>query len=295
MITETQKKEIQLALKNHVNTFPSQKAASNNLSNCSEATIISILSGKWDDISDKMWINVGKQLGVGKRKMKLVETLCFQTLILYFSIAKEEGATFALIGGGGYGKSTTGEWYAASNRDKNVFYLECAEYWNKKYFLQKILQEMGLNSSGLNVPEMMETIVREMRRKHQPLIILDEIDKLQEPVLKFFITFYNQLNGLCGFIWTSTDAIEKKITKGLNRRAIGFQEIFSRIGARFIKLPEVSKEEVVAICEANEIVDKEEVATIVNEVHDLHGDLRRIERNFLKSKARSIRKSLKVA
>lgn len=295
-MTTDQKKEIQSALKNYVDSFPSQRRAVETLNDCSEATVIAITSGKWDSVSDRMWLSIGKQLGVGKRRMKLVETLCFQTLILYYSIAKEEGATFALVGGGGFGKSAAGEWYSAHNRDKSVFYLECAEYWNQKYFLQKLMQTMGINPHGFSVPEMMETIVREMRRRNHPLVILDEIDKLREPVLKFFITFYNQLNGLCGFVWTSTDAIEKKITKGLNKRSIGYQEIFSRIGARFITLPPVSKEEVIAICEANGITDKEEVHAIANEVHQLGGDLRRIERNFLKNEVRKLRsKQLKAA
>jgi Cdc6-like AAA superfamily ATPase len=295
-MTTEQKKEIQSALKNYVDSFPSQRKAVETLSNCSEATIIAILTNKWESVGEKMWLSIGKQLGVGKRRMKLVETLCFQTLILYYSIAKEEGATFAMVGGGGFGKSVAGEWYSANNRDKNVFYLECAEFWNKKYFLQKLLQAMSINPFGLNVPEMMETIVREMRRRNQPLVILDEIDKLQEPVLKFFITFYNQLNGLCGFVWTSTDAIEKKITKGINKRAVGYQELFSRIGASFIQLPPVTKEEVLAICQANGINDREVINTIANEVHQLGGDLRRIERNFLKNEVRALRdKQLKAA
>lgn len=294
-MTTQQKTEIQGALKNYVASFPSQRKAAESLSDISEATIIAILSGKWETVSEKMLLNLSKQLGVGQRKMNLVETLAFQTLILYFSIAKEDSATMAIVGGAGWGKSTAGKWYANNNRDKNVFYLECAEYWNKKYFLQKLLQAMGVNPAGLSVPELMETIVREMRRLRQPLVILDEVDKLQEPVLKFFITFYNELNGICGFVWTSTDAIEKKITKGINRRAVGFSEIFSRVGARFITLPSVTQEEVFAICKANEIEEAEEMHTIWNEVHALDGDLRRIERNFLKSRVRQFRNAKKAA
>jgi hypothetical protein len=38
-----------------------------------------------------MWINVGKQVGAFKRKNKMVETADFSTLMLYYSLAKEEG------------------------------------------------------------------------------------------------------------------------------------------------------------------------------------------------------------
>jgi Cdc6-like AAA superfamily ATPase len=295
MTTTQQKNEIRLALKNYVAEFPSQKRASETLNNCSEATIIQIIKGDWTSISDKMWINIGKQLGCFKRSMNLIETFCFQTLILYFSVAKEEGATFALVGAGGSGKSAAAKFYTANNRSNNVFYLECAEYWNKKFFLQKLLQTMGISSAGFSVSEMMERVVREMRTLHQPLVILDEVDKLSDPVLKFFITFYNELNGLCGFVWTSTNAIEKKIMRAYNKNTVGFQEILSRIGSRFIELPRVTPKEVYLICEANGITDQEEAAKISNEVAQLGGDLRRVERNFLKSKVQSSSKELKRA
>jgi Cdc6-like AAA superfamily ATPase len=295
MTTTQQKNEIRAALKNYVAEFHSQKRAAETLNNISEATIIQILNGNWASISDKMWLNTGKQLGCFKRKLNMVETFCFQTLILYFSIAKEEGATFALIGPGGSGKSAAGKFYADNNRSRNVFYLECAEYWNKKFFLQKLLQSMGVSSAGLNVPEMMERVVREMRIMHQPLVILDEIDKLSDQVLKFFITFYNELNGLCGFVWTSTNSIEKKVMRAYNKNTVGFQEILSRIGSRFIELPRISADEVKEICKANGITDQEEASKIANEVAQLGGDLRRVERNFLKSKVQSSIKNLKAA
>lgn len=292
MITETQKKEIKQCLQSYVNDFPSQKKAAESLNNCSEATVINILTeSNWQKVGDAMWLNVGKQLGVGRRQSVLVETMDFQTLILYFTLAKEEGATFAIVGPGGYGKSYAGKWFASVNRSRNVYYLECAEYWNKKVFLNNLLKAMGKGETGMGIGEMMETIVHDLRRQHQPLIILDEVDKLSDPVLKFFITLYNELNTLCGFIWTSTSAIEKKIMKGKGLNKSGYQELFSRIGSRFIELRGTTPDEVRELCQANGITDEIEVAKIINEYD---GDLRRVERNFLKARAKEIRNTLKA-
>ncbi len=285
MITQQQKKEIQWQLQKYIATFPSQKQAAASLADCSEATVINIYSGKWDAIGEKMWISIAKQLGIGTRTSVPVETLDFNTLILYYSLAKEEGATFAMVGPAGSGKTFAGKWFAANHRGNNVYYLECAEYWNKKMFLGNLLQAMGRENTGASIGEMMEMIVRELRRQHQPLIILDEVDKLSDSVLSFFITLYNDLNNMCGFVWTSTNAIEKRMTRGRNINKRGYQELFSRIGSKFIALKGASPAEIREICEQNGITDPIQVGRIIN---DCEGDLRRVSRHLLKEKAKQL-------
>ncbi len=289
-MTTQQKQKISWELNNYVSAFPSQRQAANSLKGCSEATIIGILKNNWDTISDEMWRNIENQLDRRRTKAQLVETQNFMTLILYFTMAQQEGASFAITGNAGYGKSFAGKAFASANRDKNTYYIECAEYWNKKMFLCNILQTMGKQYGGMNVGELMQAIVSELRRQHKPLIILDEVDKLSDPVLKFFITLYNELNGACGFVWTSTDNITKRLMRGVNLNKNGYQELYSRIGQRFITLPMASSADMKQVCQANGITDEEEVNRVINESQ---GDLRRIERNILKKKAIDMRKTLK--
>ncbi|MBN8668736.1 MAG: ATP-binding protein [Chitinophagales bacterium] len=291
-ITDKIRKEVQEALALYVRSYSTQRAAAESLNDVSEATLIQIKNGEWKKIGDNMWRNIAKQLGIGQRKLKVVETLDMQTMFLIFDTAKEEGATFALVGGAGFGKSTGAKTYASLHRQNNAFYIECREYWNKKTFLSKVLQAMGRSDAGMNAVEMMEAIVREVRRMHQPVLLMDEVDKLPDPVLKFFITFYNELNGMCGFVWLSTNNIEKRMARGLATNKNGYQELWSRIGSRFVKLNGASNKEIELICKENEITDPIEINTIINEAN---GDLRRVERNFLKNKLKSNRKNLKAA
>ena len=141
----------------------------------------------------------------------------------------------------------------------------------------------------------METVVRELRKANKPLIILDEIDKLTDPVLKFFITLYNELNKVCGFVWLSTNAIEKRMIRGLDKNTVGYQELFSRIGATFMQLNMPSRDEIAEICKANGIADEQAISVVCNEVKDLKGDLRRVDRNILKDKVKKMRKASKAA
>jgi Cdc6-like AAA superfamily ATPase len=291
-MTTQNKNEIKNLLADYCDTFISQSKAAASLDNCSEAAVIQILKCNWDSISDAMWLTVGKQVGFTGKEIQLVETLTFQTLCLYYDIAKDEGSTIAAIGIAGIGKSYSGKWYAKAHRKNNVYYLECAEYWSKKDFLRLLLSKIGKSYEGLSITEMMQTIVRELRRQNKPLIILDEIDKLSDPVLKFFITLYNELNRLCGFVWTSTSAIEKRIAKGVNSNKGGYQELKSRIGQNFIMLPQANASEIRELCEANEIIKAEDIARIINECN---GDLRRVDRNVLKNRIRKSMTSLKKA
>jgi Cdc6-like AAA superfamily ATPase len=287
-----QKKEITLMLSEYVKGYDSQRQALALLTGVSEATGIQILTNKWNSISDSMWRTVGKQIGWNERKSRLVETQDFSTVILYLSIAKEHGETFSLVGPAGSGKTYAGKWYAESMKSRNVYYLECAEYWNKKYFLVELLQAMGRNSAGMNIYELMNEVVAQLRKQDKPMIILDEVDKLRDEVLYFFITLYNKLHGICGFVWTSTDVIVGRIDKGINRNKKGFQEIKSRIGSRFIQLHGTNKHEVVQLCQSNGITEEEEINRIYNEYG---GDLRRIDRNYIKKVARETMTKLKKA
>lgn len=283
-MTTQNKNEIRNLLADYCDSFTSQRKAADSLDNCSEAALIQILKNNWDTISEAMWLTVGKQVGFTGKEIQMIETLTLQTLFLYYDIAKDEGSTIAAIGKSGIGKSYAGKWYAKAHRKHNVYYMECTGYWSKKDFLRLLLSKIGKPNEGLSITEMMQAIVRELRRQNKPLIILDEIDKLAEPVLKFFITLYNELNRLCGFVWTSTEAIEKNIQRGITSNKSGYQELKSRIGTNFIMLPTANAAEIRELCIANGITNQEEIARTINECH---GDLRRVDRNVLKNRIKA--------
>jgi len=289
MITEIQKKEIFISLQNYIAGFNSQAKAAASLKEVSEATCIQILGNRWKEISDNMWMNVGKQIGWNTKQITLVETQDVRTLIEFFEIAREEGANFGITGISGSGKTFTAAWYANANRKNAVYHIACAEYWSKKMFLSEILSKMGITNTGFNVGEMMNAIVTNLRKQYQPLLIIDEIDKVSDNVLYFYITLYNELKGLCGIVMLGTDYLSKRIDKGVAKNTKGFKEIYSRLGSRFITLDSTDKKEVAEICKAHGITDALDVQEIFN---IYNGDLRAIDRQILKRyiKARNANK-----
>jgi len=280
-MTLKQKEAIRAAVHTYVARHSSQRAAAATLKDVSEATIVQVLKGNWAQISAAMWRSIGKQVGWqphGSTAAELVTTRPYKAIWQHLATAQEHGESLCLTGPAGLGKTATAQHYARSQA--NTYYLECAAYWNRKYFLLELLRTMGRDGSGMNVYELMDDVLRYLRQQDRPLIILDEVDKLRDEVFQFFITLYNKLHGICGIVWLSTDAVVKKLRHGLDYKRAGYNEIWSRIGRNALELPRLTRKDLQAVVSAAGISDEEEVARILN---TCEGDLRRIDREYLRS------------
>ena len=273
MITLNEKLEIRDCLQKYCEQKGSQNKAANTLNGVSAATISKLLNSEWDLINEVMWRSIAAQIGVKQKSWNIVETRDFKTLNYIFQDAQENAMVMAVCGDAGSGKSLTARAYSEGNR--NVFLLCCNEYWNRKLFIQELLREMGKNSYGETVGEMMQTIVTELKRIENPLIIMDEADKLSDQVMYFFITLYNQLEDHCGIILLATDHLEKKLKRGLRLNKKGYKEIYSRIGRKFIMLKGANVTDIADICAANGLNSKQDIKAVID---DCESDLRRVKR-----------------
>lgn len=276
------KKQVQEKLGEYINRFPkpnsnegSQNKAANSLKGVSASLLSNIMTDKWDLISETMWRNVASQIGHSSKEWVCVETTDFKIISQFLNDAQQNSNVFAMTGDAGSGKSKTFELYIQDN--KNSYLLSCAEYWNRKEFLVQLLTAMGVDYSGFTVAEMMNEIVKKLKSQQDPLIILDEADKLPDTVLYFFITLYNRLEDHCGIVMCATDHLSKRISKGIKLNRKGYKEINSRIGRKFIELKGVNFTDVTQICIANGVEDSKSIKEIFN---DAEGDLRRVKRKI---------------
>lgn len=253
----------------------SQQKAANTLKDVSAATISQIINGNWSMITDRMWRNIAAQIGYRANEWTAVKTRNFKALTALLSDSKENATVLAIIDEPGSSKSFTCKTFIEDNR--NAYRLECNEFWNKKQFLQELMSVIGKDNAGLNIGEMVAEIVKALKGQDDPLIILDEFDKVSDAVLFFFITLYNQLEGYCGIVMIATDFLEKRVRRGLKLNKKGYKEIYSRVGRKFIPLPGVNSSDVTAICLANGITEKDDIREIVQ---DCENDLRRVERKI---------------
>lgn len=251
----------------------SQNKAANSLNGVSSATVSKVLAGDWEMISDEMWRTIGAQIGHDNRGWNIAETRTFKRMTFLLDNARDDSLVVAVTGGAGCGKTETIRIYTQSHR--HVYHLCCSEYWNRRTFMAKLLRCMGIDCAGSTVSDMMDDIIDGLKRIDSPLVVLDEADKLSDQVFYFFITLYNQLEGHCGILLCATDYLEKRIKKGIRLRKKGYEEIYSRIGRKFIRLDLLNSEDVAMVCKANGIDD---VASINHIADDCEFDMRRVKR-----------------
>ena len=273
MITNEEKEMIRVRLGEYCEMKGSQKRAAPSLGGVSPATVTQIVTGKWELINEKMWRSIAAQIGVKQTRWNIVETRNYKALSDIFADAQENALVLAVCGEAGTGKSLTAAHYGAEN--PNVYVLACSEYWNRKTFLRELLRVMGKNPAGDTVGDMVDDVVMALKRRENPLIILDEADKLSDQVMFFFITFYNKLEDYCGIVLMATDYLEKKVRRGLRLNKKGYKEIYSRIGRRFVAMPGLSATDISDVCRANGVEGLREIETVKK---DCEGDLRRVKR-----------------
>ncbi|HES59076.1 MAG TPA: ATP-binding protein [Caldithrix sp.] len=277
-MNKTEKDQIKMKLTDYCERYGSQNKAAESLKGVSAATISQVMNNNWELIKDTMWRNIGAQIGWNAATWNSVETRAIARMTHILTDAQAFSNVYAVCADAGAGKTKAMEYYRDNN--SNAYHLCCNEYWNRKLFLQELLQQMGRNSSGFTVGEMMEEVVRTLKQRESPIIMLDEADKLSDQVLYFFITLYNQLEDHCGIVMAATDHLEKRIKKGLRLNKKGYNEIYSRLGRKFVPLQKVNSADVSAICIANGITEKTDINEVVKEARENEFDLRRVKRKI---------------
>ena len=124
-------------------------------------------------------------------------------------------------------------------------------------------------------------------RRIQRSAILDEADKLTEPVFHYFISLYNKLEDKSGVIFMSTDYIKKRIERGLRYQKPGYKEFFSRMGRKYFELEETSATDVYSICMANGLQDKKKIDEVIRDAETCDFDLRRVKKAIHRAKRMS--------
>jgi DNA transposition AAA+ family ATPase len=272
------KTRVKKALEDLVARKGSQAKAAASLRGVSSATISLILSGKGEEVRESMWLNLQEQL-LDKKQMAVAETAIYNEMTTLLKSAQEDRLVMSLVANAGSGKTFTSKQYEVEN--KEVYRVACSEFWTKNDFVDELLRSLGESSDGYSKKERINRAIEVIKRKRNPLIIFDEFDKLNDNVWFFFITLYNELEDKCGMVLLSTDYIRFRIEKGLRLNKRGYNEFWSRLGRRCIKLEPIAYEDIKAVCEANGISNSSAIEDIAR---DSEGDLRRVARKIYSSK-----------
>jgi hypothetical protein len=260
-ILNEQKKRIQTDLHNYVQVQADGSAnkASQMLSSISNGTISKVLNDKWDNIADTMWQNIQNQVSK-KGEWQYVDIRPSNFIKAVIVNAAENSSVNAIVGIAGGCKSKS----VVRIEIENVFVVTCNEYTTSRDFLESICDAMNVKVYSNRISVIMKQITKHLLKLKNPVIIIDEADKLDRKVLYFFISLFNALEGKCGLIIQATHFLKSFIVNGVDNGKKGFQEIYSRIGQIFLEVPRINLNDAKKICKANGLTDETIITQIFN-------------------------------
>lgn len=269
-MTNLQKQQITAEIK-HLCSLTSQNKVATK-AGVSSATISQMINENWSLIKDEMWRKVKVKLRI-ELDWQTAQTSNLDYIYKHLVKAKERSLSFGVSHDAGAGKSHTYKLFAKTH--PNVIYIECKTYWKTKSYAKALVTACGLDDYG-TTEELVERFIDYLAGLSEPLVIIDQMDKLKDGSMDFFIDLYNDLNGHCGFVLSGVPALEKRIKRGVKTDRTGYFELWSRIGRKFLKLKPVTVQDVKAICEANGLTDQEKIEDIFSLCD---GDLRRVKKD----------------
>ena len=289
-LTNEQKNEIRDLLQEYVSRFPSQNRAANSLVGVSAGTMSTILNGRYETISDEMFVKIRAQISPNKAEdWTLCETMLYKELNTLLADAQQYQNVAWAVSPAGSGKSTTAADYAAKH--ENAFVISCSEDMKRGDFIRELARVIGVNVADMSLRTALERVTKYLLTLDNPLLIFDEGDKLPDIVFYYFITIYNRLEGHCGIIFISTNYLKRRIEVGLSYNKKGYDEIHSRICRKFIELTPANSYEVAAVARANGIDDDKTIKAVVKDAATCNFDMRRVRREVHKQKRLATLKS----
>ena len=276
-MTLEQKQAIRESLRQYVARFPSQNKAAQSLTGASSATVSTILSGRWNLISDEMWRTVASQVSAcSPSEWQVVETTALREMQFAMEDAQAWRNVTWVVGEAGCGKTTAARLFAEGHN--GAFYVLCSEDMKKADFIREVARKIGLRTDGYSLRETLDRIIDELIQTAAPVLLFDEADKLTDRVFHYFIDLYNRLEDRCGIVFFSTSYIKRRMSMGLRYNKCGYNEIHSRIGRKFFEVERTSPQDVYAVCVANGVSDKKRISEVVRDAEAFEFDLRRVRK-----------------
>nr|DAE44689.1 MAG TPA: AAA domain protein [Caudoviricetes sp.] len=270
------KEQVRSALIAYRSNYPTLNRAAESLQGVSSATVSQLCNGKYELISDEMFIRIASQIGFAFDSWNLHEGKTFKEITFTLSDAQAYKNVTWIVGDAGCGKTTAAIEYRRTHR--NVFYILCSEDMRRSDFVREIAKQVGAPTDTTNLRDMLENAISMISFLGNPLLIFDEGDKLTDSVFNYFISIYNRLEGHSGIVFLSTDYIKRRMEAGLRYNKKGYKEINSRIGRRFFDVSPTEENDIYAICQANNLTDRADIEEVLKDAKRSDNDLRRVKR-----------------
>jgi hypothetical protein len=216
------------------------------------------LAGKYGADTKNLDLKIAQALDYKEKKWVTVKTIAnYKQIELVFNDAQNGHIWYAISNKAGSGKTETLEDIYNNDKSGSVLFIQ-AENWTARQFLIKLVEKLiGSDKSKeyRSIAQLTDTVVAYINALDNPVLLIDEADKLRPGALRSLLPIYNRTKRKLGAILAGTENLEKEIQRGVKAQAKGYDELDSRLGRIYIKLQGASKADVYAICQANGVTN----------------------------------------
>lgn len=244
MITTEIKKRITEALEENKKTFSGSDAQYAKSLGIDKSQYNRIKNGDLEKVlSEAKWISLARKAGVSLNNVpdwKSARTPVFDFITSQLEICQKESISALLCDISDIGKTYTAKYYV--KRHKNAVYIDCSQVKTKQKLIRKIAQEFGLENTG-RYSDVYEDLTYYLRTLPDPLVILDEAGDLKYEAFLEIKALWNATDMSCGYYLMGADGLREKIRRCIDQKVIGYTEIFSRFGKKYMKVTPDGKED----------------------------------------------------
>ena len=242
MITDEMKKQIVAAIDANRGKYASDAKFAIALG-ISAAQMSTIRKGKIDKVlSDANWTSIARRLDVqlgARQEWKTAKTPVYMYIYNQLKECQDNSQSGLLCDRADVGKTYTARCYVKENR--NAVYIDCSQVKSKQKLIRQIAREYGINHTG-RYADVYEDLVYYLRTLENPLVILDEAGDLDYAAFLELKALWNATEFACGWYMMGADGLKQKIETNMGRKKVGYEELFSRFGKRFLKITPDGKE-----------------------------------------------------
>jgi len=187
-------------------------------------------------IADSIWISLARKLEVpigNIQEWKTAETPVYKFIMSSLAMCQINSASRLLCDIPDIGKTFSARAYVKQNR--NAVYVDCSQNKTRQKLIRAIAKEFGVGYTG-RIGDVYEDLVFYLRSLPNPLIILDEAGDLEYNAFLELKALWNATERCVGWYMMGADGLKHKIRKSIDAKKVGYAELFSRFGSRYLKL-----------------------------------------------------------
>jgi DNA transposition AAA+ family ATPase len=250
-MTNLQKTELKKDVKTYLTKRGGQMELLGRKAGVGQQVINDILAERFDEVPTDYLLRINTIV-----KSDAMKGLYKTADCIAFMKAKENAIKHQLMigvtGDTGTGKSYMSQ---AVAKAENVFYYNCHLKKSSRVFFQDLLLNMRSTSSG-NISELIDKITYQIYSLDNPLIIIDEADKMYPEIRAAIHTLRDRTIDKCGWLLVGMPAFKNSLISGKEQGKAGYAEFWRRVNV-WHHLGGLKPEEVKTVLLDNGITDPE--------------------------------------